>query len=90
MTGRICFDAEALELRLPEDWRIHLRDVKDLAVVATKLGKPIIHQFVDDHAIQHDSIGGKRTVHILVVYDGPWIYYSEVQAETAEKGEQSK
>ena len=90
LTGRIRFDAEALELHLPDDRRIHIKNVKDLAVVATKLGKPINHQFVDGNLIQQDLIAGKRTIQVLVVYDGTLVYDAEVQKETAEGEERSK
>mgnify|MGYP007084791030 FL=1 len=79
MTKRISIDAEALELRLPEDRRILLKGLEDLTAVARKLSKPIIHELVDSYEVQPGSEPAKKAAHLLAVYDGPWVYYCEVE-----------
>ncbi len=79
--ARIPFDAEIEELRLPEARRIHVKSAEDLEVIARKLGRPILHEVVDG---PEHPVGSKlpwKDTHLLAVYDGPWVYYCELQAE---------
>lgn len=81
MTNEITIDAEALELQLPEDRRIHLRGSGDLVVVARKLGKPVIREVVYREPGEAGSELAGRGKHILAVYDCFWVYYCEVEEE---------
>ncbi len=80
-TNRVSFDAEVMELRLPEARRVQVKSAEDLEAIARKLGRPILHEVVDG---REHSIGSKlpwKGAHLLAVYDGPWVYYCEIQAE---------
>jgi len=81
LMGRISFDAEVVELRLPEDRKIQVRTAEDLEAIARKLCKPILHEVVDGrpYAVGSNPIGNGS--HILACYDGPWVYYCEIKAE---------
>jgi hypothetical protein len=81
MSGRVSFDAEVVELRLPEDRRIQVKTAEDLEAIARKLCKPILHEVVDGHPYPVSSNPLKNGSHVLAVYDGPWVYYCELQAE---------
>ncbi len=81
MTVRIVIDAEVVQLRLPEDRRIQVKTGQDLEAVARKLCKPILHEVVDGHLHPAGSKPLGNGSHILAVYDGPWVYYCEIQAE---------
>ena len=37
MTERVSVDAEVVELRLPEDRRIHVKTAEDLVIIARKI-----------------------------------------------------
>jgi len=81
MSNRIAVDAEAVELRLPEDRRIQIKTPRELERIAGRVGKPIIHELVDSYEVQAGSEPAKKGSHLYTVYDGPWVYYCEVQAE---------
>ena len=85
MSGRVSFDAEAVELRLPEDRRIQVKTPQDLEVIARKVCKPILHEVVDGHPYPAGSKPLGNGSHVLAVYDGPWVYYCEIQAEAEER-----
>ncbi len=81
MTSRISVDAEVVELRLPEDHRIHVKSPEDIEAIARKVGKPILHEVVDSRL---HPVGCKlpwKGSHLLAVYDGPWVYYCELKAD---------
>jgi len=85
--SRITFDAEVVELRLPEDRRIQVKSAEDLAVIARKLRRPILHEVVDG---REHAVGSRlpwKGAHLLAVYDGPWVYYCEVKAEPEDREE---
>ena len=75
---RIVIDAEVLELRLPEDRRIRVKNAEDLASIARKLGKPILHEVVDQRLCVMDSKSSTDGSHVLAVYDGSWVYFCEL------------
>jgi len=81
LMGTISVDAEVVELRLPEDRRIQVKAAEDLASIARKLCKPILHEVVDGHPYPAGSKPLGNGSHILAVYDGPWVYYCEIKAE---------
>jgi hypothetical protein len=85
VTTRVSFDAEVVELRLPEDCRIRIKTAEDLQAIARKLCKPILHEVVDGHPYPAGSNLQKNGSHVLAVYDGPWVYYCETQAEEPTK-----
>ena len=78
MTNRIWIDAEVLELRLPEDRRIRVKNVEDLASIASKLSKPILHEVVNQRPCIMDSKSSTDGSHVLAVYDGSWVYFCEL------------
>ncbi len=87
LMGTISVDAEVVELRLPEDRRIQVKSAEDLATIARKLCRPILHEVVDG---REHAIGSRlpwKGAHLLAVYDGPWVYYCEVKAETEDREE---
>ena len=90
MADGITFDAEALELRLPEDRRIQVKTPQDLKRIAGILKKPILRELVsnDTHVTDPSSI--KKGSCVLAVYDGLWVYYCEAQAETTDREMPSK
>ncbi len=79
--NRISFDAEVVELRLPEDTRIQVKSAEDLQAIARKLGKPILHEAVSIDPYPEGSKPIQNGTHVLAVYDGPWVYYCEIKAE---------
>ena len=81
MAKSISFDAEVVELRLPEDRKIQVRTAEDLEVIARKLCKPILHEVVDGHPYPAGSKPFGNGSHILACYDGPWVYYCEIKAD---------
>jgi len=85
LQNHVSFDAEVVELRLPEDRRIQVKRAQDLEVIARKLCKPILHEEVDGrpYAVGSNPIGNGS--HILACYDGPWVYYCEIQADEEEQ-----
>ena len=85
MTRNIAADANALELRLPEDRSIHLLGLEDLVAVAKKLGKPVIRELVYREPGETGPGPAGRSTYLLAVYDGPWAYYCEVEEEKPEK-----
>jgi hypothetical protein len=85
LTNRIVFDAEVVELCVPEDRRIQVKTGEDLEAIARKLGKPILHE-VDDHPYPARSKPPKNGSHLLAVYDGAWVYYCELEAEETRRG----
>ncbi len=84
---RISFDAEVVELRLPEDRKIQVKTAEDLEAIARKLCKPILHEVVDGGLHPPGSTPPRNGSHLLAVYDGPWVYYCEIKAEEPGKGE---
>ncbi len=82
---RISIDAEVVELRLPEDRRIQVKTAEDLEAIARKLWKPILHEAVDGRPYVVGSNPIPNGSHVLAVYDGPWVYYCEIQAEEPTK-----
>ncbi len=78
---RISIDAEVVELRLPEDRRIQVKSAEDLATIARKVGKPILHEVVHIDPYPAGSKPILNGSHVLAVYDGPWVYYCELKAE---------
>ena len=85
LNQRVSFDAEVVELHLPEDRRIQVKTAEDLASIARKLCKPILHEVVDGHPYPAGSSPPMNGSHLLAVYDGPWAYYCEIQAEESTK-----
>ncbi len=81
MSGRISFDAEVVELRLPEDHRIQVKTAEDLEIIARKLCKPILHEVVEIDPYPAGSKPILNGSHVLAVYDGPWVYYCEIEVE---------
>lgn len=81
LVDRVSYDAEVVELRLPEDHRIQVKSPEDIEAISRKVCKPILHEVVDgrEHAIGC-RLGWKGS-HLLAIYDGPWVYYCELQAE---------
>lgn len=84
MVTPISFDAELLELRLPEDHRVLVRIPGGPHGHRRKLGKPIVHEVADGDPYPAGSTPPKNGSHLLAVYDGPWVYY-EIQAEESTK-----
>ena len=80
-SSKITIDAEAVELRLPEDRRIHVKTPRELERIAGIVRKPVIHELVNTYGVQPGSEPAKKGSHLYAVYDGPWVYYCEVQAE---------
>lgn len=83
--SRISVDAEVVEFRLPEDRRIQVKTAQDLTAIARKLGKPILHELVSRSEYPLGSRPRQNGSHILAVYDGPWVYYCELQAEEPDR-----
>jgi hypothetical protein len=81
LAERISFDAEVVELRLPEDRRIQVRSVRELEKIAGILRKPILRELIRDVTPVTGSNPTMRGSCALAVYDGPWVYYCELQAE---------
>jgi hypothetical protein len=81
LTEHIPVDADVLELRLPEDRKIQVKTAEDLQAIARKVGKPILHEVVDGRLQPLGSRLPRKASHLLAVYDGPWVYYCELQAE---------
>ena len=81
MVDGISVDAEVLELRLPEDWRIHVKTLRELERIAGILRKPIIHELVSGEPSDVGSNPTKKGSHLYAVYDGPWVYYCELEAD---------
>ena len=90
MAGRISFDAEVLELRLPEDRRIQVRSAEDLEAIARKVCKPILHEVVNGRSYAVGSNPIPNGSHVLAVYDGPWVYYCEIQSKDSIKEDPSQ
>lgn len=78
---RISIDAEIVELSLPEERRIQVRAPADLQAIAWKVGKPILRELVNALSFRAGPEPTKKHSHILAVYDGPWVYYCEIEAE---------
>ena len=81
MNARMSFDAEVLELRLPEEKRIQMKTPQDLEAVARRVSKPILHEVVLIHPHPEGSKPIQNGSHVLAVYDGPWVYYCELKPE---------
>ncbi len=81
MVDRLSYDAEVVELRLPEDRRIQAKSPEDVEAIARKLCKPILHELVDGHPYPAGSKPLRNGSHLLAVYDGPWVYYCELKAD---------
>ena len=90
MSDRISVDAEALELRLPEDRKIQVRSPRELEKIAGILRKPIIREVVNGKLYLVGSNPTKKGSYLYAVYDGLWVYYCEVQAETPDREEAAK
>jgi hypothetical protein len=58
-----------------------VKSAEDLAAIANKLGKPILHELVDGPSYTVGSDPTENGSHILAVYDGAWVYYCKIQAE---------
>jgi len=87
LTARVPFDAEVVELRLPEDRRIQVKTAEDLASIARKLGKPILRELVSGPRSDAGSKLIKEGSCVLAVYDSLWVYYCELQAEEPTEGD---
>jgi hypothetical protein len=83
--SRVSFDAEVVELRLPEDQRIQVRTAEDLTSIARKLCKPILHEVVDGHPYPAGSRAIGNGSQILAVYDGPWVFYCKLKADQEDR-----
>ena len=90
MADGITFDAEALELRLPEDRRIQVKTPRELERIAGILRKPILCETVTNDTGVTDPSSTEKGSCMLAVYDGLWVYYCEVQAKTTDREESSK
>lgn len=73
------FDAEVVAFSLPKDRSIQVKSTEDLVGIAKKLNKPILHGAFGGHDHPSGSSLDRKGFHILVVYDGPWVYYCEIQ-----------
>ncbi len=82
---RISIEAEVLELRLPEDRRIQVKTPEDLLTIARKIGKPILHEVVSNGEYPLGSKPRVNGSHILACYDGPWVYYCELEPSEDER-----
>ena len=87
MSDRISIDAEAVELRLPEDRRILVKTSRQLERISGIVRKPIIHEVVDSYDNQVGSEPTKKAAHLYAVYDGPWVYYCECEEAPLAKEE---
>jgi len=79
VSDRISIDAEALELRLPEHRRIQVKTPRELERIAGIVRKPVIHELVDSYDVRVGPELTKKAAHLYAVYDGPWVYYCEVE-----------
>ena len=87
MSEKISVDAEALELRLPESRRIHVKTPRELERIAGILRKPVIHELVTGGSSNMGSEPSRKGSHLYAVYDGPWFYYCEVEKDPPAKEE---
>jgi hypothetical protein len=85
LTARFSLDADVVELRLPENRRIQVKSAEDLQAISRKLCKPILHEVVDGREWTLGCSLPLKGSHLLAVYDGPWVYYCEIQSEQATK-----
>jgi hypothetical protein len=85
LATRTSFDAEVVELRLPEDKRIQVQSAEDLEAIGRKV--PILHEIAYVHPYPEGSKPIANESHVLAEYDGPWVCYCELRdEETATKG----
>jgi len=81
LMGTISVDAEVVELRLPEDRKIHVKTPRELERIAGILKKPILRELVSNDTGVTDPSSIKKGSCVLAVYDGPWVYYCELEAD---------
>ena len=81
LSNRISIDAEVVELRLPEDRKIHVKTPRELERIAGILKKPILRELVSNDTGVTDPSSIKKGSCVLAVYDGPWVYYCELEAD---------